>query len=358
LIKVTKFLHTVALIGGLIIIQSRNSPDNKPLILAIRGAVTNQQFPLVTIGIPTYNRADGYLRETLESALAQTYPNLEIVVADNCSPDNTKTVIESDNDARIQYFRHEHGLIPNDNFNFCLSQARGSYFLLLHDDDKIDPDYIDTCLAAANYNTHFGVIRTAVRMINSRGAVMFERRNKVSGLSTGEWILAWFAGRCSIYLCGTLFNTQALKGISGFHSRHNLFQDVMTTAKLAARHGRLDIETIKASARQHSAKWTHVARVNDWCEDSLDLLQLLCELAPEHAEEIRARGMKYFAMTNYNRASAIRTPIKRLKAYALVYRAFEKRYPLPVRTAFRSTSLYRGLRNIKRKMMGLPAWAD
>ncbi|RPI48187.1 MAG: glycosyltransferase, partial [Betaproteobacteria bacterium] len=38
--------------------------------------------PLVSIGIPTYNRADGYLKETLESALAQTYPNMEIVVAD------------------------------------------------------------------------------------------------------------------------------------------------------------------------------------------------------------------------------------------------------------------------------------
>ena len=92
----------------------------------------NQQFPLVTIGIPTYNRADGYLRETLESALAQSYPNLEILVADNCSTDNTKLVVESYKDKRVRYFRHETGLIPNDNFNFCLSQARGYYFLLLH----------------------------------------------------------------------------------------------------------------------------------------------------------------------------------------------------------------------------------
>jgi len=48
---------------------------------------------LVTIGIPTYNRADGYLREALGAALAQTYPHLEILVADNASSDHTDTVV-------------------------------------------------------------------------------------------------------------------------------------------------------------------------------------------------------------------------------------------------------------------------
>ena len=318
----------------------------------------NQQLPLVSIGIPTFNRADGYLRDALESALAQTYPNIEIIVADNCSPDNTKTVVESYHDNRIRYFRHKTGLIPNDNFNFCLAKAQGVYFLLLHDDDKIDPDFVETCLTAAAYDSNIGVIRTAVRIIDSRGLVISEGRNDVSGLSTGEWLLTWFAGRRPMYLCGTLFNTQALKDINGLHSRHNLFQDVMATARIAASRGRTDIDAVKASARQHSAKWTHVSRINDWCEDSLDLLQVCCELAPEHAEEIRVRGMKFFAMVNYNRASDIRAPLKRFQAYTLVYRKFGKRYPLPLRTAFRSTSLYRGLRNVKRRILGLPAWAD
>ena len=61
--------------------------------------------PLVTIGIPTYNRGDGYLREALESALAQTYENLEIVVSDNCSTDNTGEVVEAYDDPRVSYFR-------------------------------------------------------------------------------------------------------------------------------------------------------------------------------------------------------------------------------------------------------------
>ena len=119
---------------------------------------------------------------------------------------------------------------------YCFYHNISLDFLLLHDDDKIDSDFVDTCLAAADYDTHFGVIRTAVRYIDSQSLIISEGRNSVSGLTSGEWILAWFSNRCSIYLCGTLFNTQALMDINGLHSRHNLFQDVMATAKLAVSH--------------------------------------------------------------------------------------------------------------------------
>ncbi len=47
--------------------------------------MSRESNPLVTIGIPTYNRGDRYLRQAVQSGLAQTYPNLEIVVSDNAS---------------------------------------------------------------------------------------------------------------------------------------------------------------------------------------------------------------------------------------------------------------------------------
>jgi glycosyltransferase involved in cell wall biosynthesis len=74
--------------------------------------------PMVTIGIPTYNRARGYLREALESALAQSYSNLEIVVSDNGSTDNTQSVVRSYANPRIRFFRQQPPVTPNDNFNF------------------------------------------------------------------------------------------------------------------------------------------------------------------------------------------------------------------------------------------------
>jgi glycosyltransferase involved in cell wall biosynthesis len=314
--------------------------------------------PLVTIGIPTYNRATGYLPEALESALAQNYPNLEIVVSDNGSSDNTESVVNNYADSRIRFFRQQPSITPNDNFNFCLNQANGAYFLMLHDDDKIDPEFIDSCMRAANYEEHFGIIRTGTRIINAAGSVINEGRNRVADLSMADFILGWFAGLTPLYVCSTLYNTEGLRSINGFHSRHNLFQDVAATTKLAAAMGRVDIEIPMASARQHGGKWTHVARVREWCEDSLELLDILCELAPDKRDEVRQRGLRFFADINYSRASDVRALDKRLKAYWIVYWMFEHRYLPTMRMVFASTSLYRGLRHLKRRLLGLPRWEE
>ena len=314
--------------------------------------------PLVTIGIPTYNRAQSYLREALESALAQTYPNIEIVVSDNGSTDDTEAVVRSYGDSRIRYVKQRPPLVPNDNFNFCLQQARGAYFLLLHDDDKVDPDFIETCLHAAGDRTEFGIIRTGVRIINTNSAVVSECANAVMGASFGEFFVGWFDGKTSIYLCNTLFNTQLLKDAGGFRSRHNLFQDVVAVARLAARAGRVDVVTVKASARRHGGKWSRLAGIKAWCEDSLDLLTLLCELAPEKSGELREKGLRFFTYSNYRRVNGLRSPVHRFLGYLLVYRFFEHRYFPPPRMVLSSTALYRGVRQVKRRILGLPAWVD
>jgi glycosyltransferase involved in cell wall biosynthesis len=309
-------------------------------------------LPLVTIGIPTYNRAATYLREAVECALAQTYPNIEIVVSDNASPDNTEEVVHSYADPRVRYFRQATGLIPNDNFNFCLEQARGEYFLFLPDDDKIDPEFVEDCLRAVQYRVDCGAIFTGVRIIDEAGRVLTEIPNRADLPAAGDLFLAWMNGRLSLYVCSTLYNTQMLRTVGGFHSRHNLFQDVAATAKVIARGGRVDVPEVKASARQHRRKWTHSVRVREWCEDSRDLLDLMCELAPEKAVQLRERGARFFANINYRRASDVGPLAKRLSAYAFVYRFFDRRYLPPPRMVFQSTGLYRALRHVKRALVG------
>jgi glycosyltransferase involved in cell wall biosynthesis len=308
--------------------------------------------PLVTIGIPTYNRARDYLRETLESALAQTYPRLEIVVSNNCSTDDTDAVVRAYADPRLRYIKQQKALLPNDHFNFCLNEARGDYFLLLHDDDKIDPDFVESCLQAAHFRTDCGAILAGVRIIDQDGRTLTEVPNRADLPAAGDLFLAWMDGRLSLYVCSTLYNTQTLKDVGGFHSRHNMFQDVAATARVIAHHGRVDVRDVKASARQHQGKWTHTVRVREWCEDSRDLLDLLCELAPDKALLLRERGTRFFANINYRRASDVGPLAKKLSAYAFVYRFFEGRYLPPPRMVFQSTGLYRGLRQIKRAVLG------
>ena len=103
-----------------------------------------REFPLVSIGVPTYNRAK-LLASMLSQLSKQTYPNLEIIISDNCSPGNdTKNVVDEiyANDGRIIYYRQDTPLVAIDNFHFVLQKSRGKYFMWAADDDERDLDFI------------------------------------------------------------------------------------------------------------------------------------------------------------------------------------------------------------------------
>lgn len=314
--------------------------------------------PLVTIAIPTYERADGYLRQAIASAVSQTYRNVEIIVSDNCSQDHTGDVVGSFNDSRIRYFRQEKNIGANNNFNFCVEQAGGDYFLLLHDDDLIDEDFVDVCMGAADQRSEIGIIRTGTRICDEEGNVISMYPNMASGYSTDDLFRGWFRNETSFYLCSTLFNTRKLREIGGFRSKHNLFQDVIAELKLAALFGRTDVPDIKATFRSHPGEMTHSVKVSQWCEDSLLLLDIMCNLASvENRNLIRKEGLKFFSQINYRRATQVKSLAGQLAAYFTVFRKFGYRHlPAPGHILsslyhfLHGTFLYRGLRAAKRRL--------
>ena len=279
---------------------------------------------LVSIGTPTYNRANGYLKYALESALNQTYKNIEIIISDNCSPDNTEELVRSYNDERIRYVKHAKPLHPIDNFNYCVEMAKGDYFLMLHDDDMIDPDFIETCITAAQGRTDYGMIRTGMRRIDEDGNVLNERTNLAAGLKTKEFYKSWIEdGKTPMHLCCTLFNTKGLREVGGFQSKKNLFADVVPEVKLAAKYDRLDIEDVKGSFRRHTGNLAGTGRIKDWCEDSHYLFNIMTELAGNHDEAFRKSGMHFFAGHCYRYAKTINNPAKRIAAYYIIYKSFD-----------------------------------
>ncbi len=104
--------------------------------------------PLVSVGIPTYNRA-AKLTRAVESVLTQTYRNLELVISDNASGDTTKAVCRAfcERDPRIRYLRSPINRGPTANFNKLFGELRGEHAMLLSDDDWLDQDYVASCLA-------------------------------------------------------------------------------------------------------------------------------------------------------------------------------------------------------------------
>lgn len=93
-----------------------------------------ETYPLVTVVIPTYNRAV-LLPEAISSVLAQTYPNIEIVIADDGSTDNTRLVVESFRDARLHFIQIPHSGHPGRVRNAGVKAGKGSWIAFLDSDD-------------------------------------------------------------------------------------------------------------------------------------------------------------------------------------------------------------------------------
>jgi glycosyltransferase involved in cell wall biosynthesis len=109
---------------------------------------TDLDRPSVSIGIPTFNRVKG-LRRALASALAQDYCDLEIVISDNASTDETEALCreQAERDRRIRYIRLPSNRGATANFRLTLESARGELFMWLADDDWLDPNYVSRCAA-------------------------------------------------------------------------------------------------------------------------------------------------------------------------------------------------------------------
>ena len=284
--------------------------------------MSEKTAPLVTIGIPTYNRASANLADTINRALNQTYQNIEVIVSDNCSSDNTPELLASFNDPRLHYHRQETNIGANNNFNFLVQKATGKYFLLYHDDDAIDPDFIETCMKHLDHNQETGIIHTGVRIIDANDAVLAEYPVKCHCHSFEDFVMGWFEGKFALFLCSTLFNTEALQGIKGFHSPHNLYQDIVAEMQLAASLGSTQVPEVKASFRRHDANFGGNSRLDDWIDDSLFILKLIEELATSPPEGFMWRGQKFQCRLNYNRANNASGVITRLRNYYKVAKAF------------------------------------
>ncbi len=101
------------------------------------------KYPLVSIGLPTYNRAT-QLSHTLDSLLQQTYRNIEIIISNNGSRDETDDIcrLYKTRDKRIRYYRQLTNIGGANNFNFVLRKAKGTYFFWAPDDDRWDKRYV------------------------------------------------------------------------------------------------------------------------------------------------------------------------------------------------------------------------
>ena len=143
---------------------------------------------LVSILIPIYNRED-LIRETLESAIQQTYKNIEIIVVDNCSTDNSFSVVKEyqEKDSRIKLFKNEANLGPVKNWQRCIEKATGEYIKILWSDDKIAPTFLEKTVPILERHQDIGFAYTKTIIFSDKTQFDFYRFGQ-----TGKYLSSTF----------------------------------------------------------------------------------------------------------------------------------------------------------------------
>lgn len=110
----------------------------------------------VSIVIPVYNRVN-LIEKAVESAINQTYKNIEIIVGDNCSNDGTWEVLNKlkEKDPRIIIFRNDENIGPVKNWVECIRRSKGEFVKVLFSDDWIDNNYIEITMSKFTDNIAF-----------------------------------------------------------------------------------------------------------------------------------------------------------------------------------------------------------
>jgi len=135
--------------------------------------------PLVNVCIPTFNRR-GYLTEAVESVLAQSFGDFELVISDNASTDDTAEAVLSFGDPRIRYFRNDRNIGAPANWLNAVTKAIGRYCVIIGDDDRWAPTLLEQLVPPLDDNPDVDVAFSDFWLIDTDGRVLAARSDQCS----------------------------------------------------------------------------------------------------------------------------------------------------------------------------------
>lgn len=179
--------------------------------------------PMVTLVIPTLNGAD-LIEETVASALSQDYPNLDIVISDNGSKDETPALLRSltNGDRRVRLRRNDATVPIQVHFNQCVESARGEFMIMLDDDDTISPNFVSALVAVASRYHDVDVVVPRNVIVDDHGVVRQELATPAGDVSNGvEFVCHWLYYRTPAVFAsvGTvLMRTSLVRRFGGYQA--------------------------------------------------------------------------------------------------------------------------------------------
>ena len=138
------------------------------------------EFPLVSVGLPVYN-GEQYLAESIDSVLNQTFTDLELIISDNASTDDTERICReyAAKDDRVRYIRNDTNVGAAKNYNKLVDMARGKYFKWTAADDVCAPTFLEHCVEVLEHDESVILSYTLTTDIDENGEVIRQRDKRL-----------------------------------------------------------------------------------------------------------------------------------------------------------------------------------
>jgi hypothetical protein len=183
----------------------------------------------MTIAIPTVNRAY-CIRRAVDSALAQTAGEIEVLVSNNGSTDETRSILDSYSDPRLRVFHRETTISPADHANFVLDQVRGELFVGLSDDDYLEPQFAERVIALFDQHPEMSFCYTRCWVhVNDAALPSPAGPDLEDALSLFQGL---FAGYRHLFWCATASRIADIRRLGGL-PRHTNMGDMYLWGALA-----------------------------------------------------------------------------------------------------------------------------
>lgn len=267
--------------------------------------------PKVSVCIPTY-RGAATIAAAIESVLAQSFSDFELVVIDDGSPDDTQSIVERFEDARLRYLRNPQNLGPEGNWNRCLKEAKGEYFKLLPHDDLLKPDCLLRQVDVLNDDTDQKIALVFCRrdILSPSGKILMQRG--YPGANEGQ-INASAAIRACVRrgtnLIGepgaVMFRKELAEKVGGFNSTNPYVIDLDYWFRLLFHGDAYFCKPILSSFRVSSQSWSVVIGSNQdrdfisFVKRTRGGLRTALSLTDHLAMQVTARVNKWLRLVFY-----------------------------------------------------------
>lgn len=159
-----------------------------------------------------------YLAESIQSILAQTVFDFELVIVNDCSPDDIATIVANNADKRIRYYENEQNYGGTDlvaQWNKCLSYARGEYVILATDDDLYEPNFLETFVPLIEKHPGVDLFHARILTFRDKGIMRLDYDYK-EHMTFVEFLNRIFGFNWISGIPHYIFRTETLKNNGGF----------------------------------------------------------------------------------------------------------------------------------------------